>query len=206
MNRQLSDAVNFGERVRLNQQKLASDLKSHYDFIVCGAGTSGCVVAARLAADPKIQVLLLEAGGSDEMELVTNPNRWPLAIGSELDWGFKTQPNPNLNGRAIGYSMGKVLGGGSSINVSTWSRGHRADWDSYASESDNPAWSYTAVLDLYLRRVEAWTGSPDPDYRGTHGTVHVQPAADPHAFSVALLEGAEGLGLQRFPNSNGQMM
>ena len=181
-------------------------MKSHYDFIVCGAGTSGSVVAARLAADPMIQVLLLEAGGTDETDLVTNPNRWPMTLGSELDWGFVTEPNPHLNGRAIRYSMGKVLGGGSSINVSTWSRGHRADWDFYASESDDPSWSYPAVLDLYRRRVEAWAGSPDPDYRGTHGTVHVQPAADPHPFSVALLEGAEDLGLQRFPNSNGQMM
>jgi len=196
----------FAERVRLNQQKLASGLNSHYDFIVCGAGTSGCVVAARLAADRNTNVLLLEAGGTDESEVVMNPNHWPMTLGTELDWGFKTQPNPNLNGRAIGYSMGKVLGGGSSINVSTWSRGHRADWDFYASESDDPSWSYAAVLDLYRRRVEAWAGSPDPDFRGTHGTVHVQPAADPHPFSSALLEGAEGLGLQRFPNSNGQMM
>ena len=197
---------NFTERVHLNQLRLAADLKSHYDFIVCGAGTSGSVVAARLAADPKVQVLLLEAGGSDETDLVMNPNRWPMTLGSELDWGFVAEPNPNLNGRMIPYSMGKVLGGGSSINVSTWSRGHRADWDFYASESAEPSWSYAAVLDLYRGRIEAWAGSPDPDYRGMHGTVHVQPAADPHSFSVALLEGAESLGLQRFPNSNGQMM
>src|SRR5215469_11565670 len=112
--------ANFAERVRLNQQKLASGLKSHYDFIVCGAGTSGCVVAARLAADMNTDVLLLEAGGTDEREVVMNPNHWPMTLGTELDWGFEAQPNPNLNGRAIGYSMGKVLGGGSSINVSTW--------------------------------------------------------------------------------------
>ena len=109
MNCQPSDAVNYAERVRLNQRKLASDLKSRYDFIVCGAGTSGSVVAARLAADPKIQVLLLEAGGTDETDLVTNPNRWPMTLGSELDWGFVAEANPNLNGREIRYSMGKVL-------------------------------------------------------------------------------------------------
>ena len=201
-----SDGVNFGERVRLNQQRLASELKSHYDFIVCGAGTSGCVVAARLAADPDTHVLLLEAGGTDDKESVMNPNHWPRTLGSELDWGFVAEPNPNLNGRAIRYSMGKVLGGGSSINVSTWSRGHRVDWDLYASESGDPSWSYEAVLDLYRRRIEAWAGRPDPVYRGEDGTVHVQPAAGLHPFSVALLEGAESLGLQRFPNSNGQMM
>ncbi|HEX6501652.1 MAG TPA: GMC family oxidoreductase N-terminal domain-containing protein [Terriglobales bacterium] len=201
-----SNSVSFVEGVRLNQQKLASNLKSHYDFIVCGAGTSGSVVAARLGADQNTQVLLLEAGGSDETDLVTNPNRWPAALGSELDWGFVAEPNPNLNGRALRYSMGKVLGGGSSINVSTWSRGHRADWDFYASESGDPSWSYESVLDLYRRRIEAWTGSPDPDYRGTDGVVHVQPAAEPHPFSIALLEGAESAGLQRFPNPNGRMM
>ena len=123
----------FAARVRANQQELASKLRTRFDYIVCGAGTSGCVVAARLAADPKTQVLLLEAGGTDETDLITNPNRWPMTLGSELDWGFVAEPNPYLNGRAIPYSMGKVLGGGSSINVSTWSRGHRADWDFYAS-------------------------------------------------------------------------
>src|SRR5262249_1697740 len=121
----------FAERVRMNQQKLSSELGTRFDYIVCGAGTSGCVVAARLAAGPKTEVLLIEAGGSDETDLVADPNRWPMTLGTELDWGFVAEPNPHLNGRAIKYSMGKVLGGGSSINVSTWSRGHRADWDFY---------------------------------------------------------------------------
>jgi len=199
-------AEEFANRVRANQTKLRSDLRSHYDFIVCGSGSSGSVVAGRLAANPDVSVLLLEAGGSDETELITNPNRWPMTLGSELDWGFVAAPNPNLNGRAIPYSMGKVLGGGSSINVLTWSRGHRVDWDFYASESREPSWGYEAILDLYRRRIERWVGNPDPQYRGTSGTIHVQPAADPHPFSVALLAGAESLGLKRFPNSNGQMM
>jgi choline dehydrogenase len=194
------------ERVRANQQKLSSELHTRFDYIVCGAGTSGCVVAARLAIDLKTQVLVLEAGGSDESDLIANPNRWPMTLGTDLDWGFVAEPNPHLNGRAIPYAMGKVLGGGSSINVSTWSRGHQVDWDLYAADSGQPRWGYEAVLNLYRRRIEAWAGSPDPDYRGTHGTVHVQPAVQPHPFSVALLEAAESLGLKRFPNSNGQMM
>jgi choline dehydrogenase len=197
---------NFAERVRVNQAQRSSQLRTTFDYIVCGAGTSGSVVAARLAADPKTHVLVLEAGGTDETELITNPNRWPLTLGSELDWGFLAEANPHLNGRAIPYSMGKVLGGGSSINVSTWSRGHRADWDSYALEAADQSWSYETVLNLYRRHIEDWAGHPDPDYRGTRGTVRVQPAADPHAFSFALLEGAESVGLQRFPNQNGRMM
>jgi choline dehydrogenase len=94
---------------------------------------------------------LLEAGGSDESTVVMDKNRWPMALHSELDWGFVAEPNPLLNGRAIPYSMGKVLGGGSSINVSTWSRGHQADWDFFASQSGDASWGYEAILELYRR-------------------------------------------------------
>lgn len=196
----------FARQVRENQEKLSSELRMTFDYIVCGAGTSGSIVAARLAADSSKQILLLEAGATDETDLISNPNNWPMTLGSELDWGFVAEPNPHLNGRAISYSMGKVLGGGSSINVSTWSRGHRADWDHYASESGDPSWGYEAVLDLYRNRIENWAGDPDPDYRGVDGMVRVQPPAQPHPFSFALLEGAESIGLQRFSNPNGRMM
>jgi choline dehydrogenase len=200
------DAIDLAERIRRNQGRLASEIGTKFDFIVCGAGTSGSVVAARLAANPGVRVLLLEAGGDDEKDAITDPNRWPMTLGTQLDWGFVAEPNPRLNGRAIPYSMGKVLGGGSSINVSTWSRGHQADWDFCAAESDDASWGYKAVLQLYRRRIEAWTGGADPDFRGVDGKVHVQPTAEPHAFSLALLEGAEAAGLQHFPNANGQMM
>ena len=193
-------------RTCANGERVVGELGTGFDFIVCGAGTSGSVIAGRLASNPEVKVLLLEAGGSDELELVMDPNLWVRALGSELDWGFITKPNPHLNGRAIPYSMGKVLGGGSSINVSTWSRGHQVDWDAYAAESGDPSCGYEAVLDLYRRRIEDWTGSPDPKYRGSGGPIHVQPAADPHPLSIALLEGAEAAGLQRFENSNGRMM
>src|SRR5215813_14005935 len=92
---------NFAEQVRTNQQKLAAELRKQYDYIICGAGTSGSVLAARLAANPLVNVLLLEAGGSDESQAVMDPNRWVSALGSELDWAFQAEPNPHLNGRAI---------------------------------------------------------------------------------------------------------
>src|SRR5467141_3638378 len=198
-------AVDFAERVRVNQQKLRSSLKSHYDFIVCGSGSSGSVVARRLAEDPDVSVLLLEAGGSDEMPSVTEAARWVENLGTERDWKFVGQPNPHLKGRSMPLSMGKVLGGGSSINVMAWARGHENDWDFFASESGDPAWNYESVLEIY-RRMEDWQGAPDPTRRGTGGLVFVQSAPDPNPIAPAMVEGARSIGMPTFDSNNGRLM
>ena len=184
----------------------SSSVKETYDFIVCGAGAAGSVVAGRLAENPNVSVLLIEAGGSDDTDMVLDTDRWPMNLGGELDWSFLTEPNPRLNGRALLYSMGKVLGGGSSINVGTWSKGHKADWDFYAGESGDPAWRHDAILDVYRKKVESWQGTADPQFYGVEGPMYVQPLPDPDSFSLALLEGAVSSGIAQFQNSGGQMM
>ena len=195
----------FAERVRANQQKLTAQLKPHYDFIVCGSGSSGSVVARRLAENVDVSVLLLEAGGSDDMPSIMEAGQWPLNLGSERDWAFVGQPNPNLNGRSIPLNMGKVLGGGSSINVMIWARGHKNDWDFFAAEARNPAWSYESVLNIY-RRIEDWHGAPDPTRRGTGGPAFVQPAPDANPVAPAMLEAARSVGIPTFESQNGLMM
>jgi choline dehydrogenase len=181
-------------------------LSKPFDYIVCGSGSSGSVVAGRLAANQNIRVLLIEAGGSDETDMVLDTDRWPMNLRGELDWSFFAKPNPNLNGRSILYSMGKVLGGGSSINVGTWSRGHQADWDMYAAETGDQRWGYDAVLNLYRNRVEDWTGTPDPNFYGVGGAMHVQPVDHPDSFSLAMLDAADSCGIKHFANSGGEMM
>lgn len=176
-----------------------------YDFIVCGAGPAGSVVAARLAENPAVSVLLIEAGGSDTVPEVITPGAWPANLGSVRDWGFTAQPNPHLNGRAIPLNMGRVLGGGSSINVMVWARGHKNDWEHFAAEAGDPAWGYEAVLGLY-RRIENWQGAPDPLRRGSGGPVFVQPALDPQPVALAMVEAAQDLGLPGFDSPNGEMM
>jgi choline dehydrogenase len=101
--------------------------------------------------------------------------------------------------------MGKVLGGGSSINVMGWARGHKNDWDFFAQEADDPAWSYESVLNIY-RRIEDWNGAPDPQYRGAGGLVFVQPAPDPSPIAPAVVEGALSAGIPTFESHNGRMM
>jgi choline dehydrogenase len=197
--------VDFVERVRVNQQKLRSSLESQYDFIVCGSGSSGSVVARRLAENPDVSVLLLEAGGSDDVPSVTEAARWFENLGTERDWKFVAQPNPHLKGRSMPLNMGKVLGGGSSINVMAWARGHKNDWDFFASESGDPAWNYESVLEIY-RRIEDWQGAPDPTRRGSGGLVFVQSAPDPNPIAPAMVEGARSIGLPVFDSNNGRLM
>src|SRR5215470_2552407 len=200
-----NDDSDFTERVRLNQIKLRAALKGHYDFIVCGSGSSGSVVARRLAENPDVNVLLVEAGGCDEVPEVREAIRWPANYASERNWGFLGQPSSHLNGRRMPFAMGKVLGGGSSVNAMAWAWGHKNDWDFFASEAGDPAWSYQSVLDIY-RRIEDWRGEPDADYRGSGGPVFVQLAPDPSPIAPAMVQAACTAGIPTFAGHNGRMM
>ena len=148
---------------------------------------------------------LLEAGGTDDVPSVIDPSRWPNNVSSERNWAFKSEPEKYLNRRSLLLSMGKILGGGSSINVGVWARGHKADWDYYAEETNDPAWNYAEVLEIY-KRVENLQGTDDETRRGTGGPVFLEQNQVSHPLTVSSLEAARSIGIPIFGSPNGEMM
>lgn len=191
--------------IQINQAAQLANLKTRYDYIVCGAGSSGCVVARRLADKPGVSVLLIEAGGSYDVENVTNPSMWPTNIRSKREWGYTALPGKAINGRALIMPMGKVLGGGSSINVMAYVRGHKNDYEHWASEAGDKAWNYENVLKIY-KRIEDWQGPDDPDYRGKGGLFYVQTSPDPQPIGPAMVKAAASVGIPSYRDHNGKMM
>ncbi|MFW7348415.1 MAG: GMC family oxidoreductase [Pigmentiphaga sp.] len=194
-----------GTEAAAQQQANARQLQPEYDIIVIGSGSGGAVVAGRLATESNARVLLLEAGGTDQVPAVLEPAQWPTNIASERDWGYKATPSPSVNQRALLLPMGKVLGGGSSINATVWARGHRSDFDFWAAETGDDAWRYERVLDIY-RRIEDWQGVPDAARRGKGGRLWVEPARNPNPVAPAMVAAAASLGIPRFEDQNGAMM
>jgi choline dehydrogenase len=133
-----------------------------YDYVIAGGGTAGCVLANRLSADRDTRVLLLEAGGRDDWIWIHIPIGYLKCINNpRTDWCYRTEPEPGLNGRSIGYARGKVLGGCSSINGMLCLRGQAADYDGWARTTGDARWSWADVLPVFRQSEDHWRGA-DP--------------------------------------------
>lgn len=171
-----------------------------YDYVVVGAGPAGCLLANRLSADPSCRVLLLEAGGRDNYPWIHIPVGYLYCIGNpRTDWCFKTEPQPGLNGRALGYPRGKVLGGCSSINGMIYMRGQAADYDRWAAQG-NSGWAWEDVLPLFKASENHFAGASDS--HGGDGEWRVEQQRYSWPILDAFRDAAEQSGIAKLADFN----
>lgn len=173
---------------------------TNYDYIIIGAGSAGCVLANRLTADSNTTVLLLEAGNPDTKPEIQNPSVTLSLLGSEVDWGYFSEPEPYLNNRKIYCPRGKVLGGSSAINLMIYIRGNPQDYDRW-QELGNPGWSYQDMLPYFKKSENQQRGASE--FHGTDGELSVTDSIAPTAISERYIDAAMALGYNYNPDFNG---
>ena len=173
-----------------------------YDYIVIGAGSAGCVIAARLTENGKHTVLLLEAGKPDDKQEIRIPAAFSKLFHTAYDWDFSTEPEAATANRRLYWPRGKMLGGSSSMNAMMYVRGHRTDYDQWA-QAGNAGWGYDDVLPLF-RKSERFVGDDgDAAFHGSDGSLEVSSQRSPNPLSFAFIAAAESLGLRRLGDVNG---
>jgi choline dehydrogenase len=178
----------------------ATPIEGEYDYIIVGAGSAGCVLANRLSADPNNRVLLLEAGGNDNWIWFHIPVGYLFAIGNpRSDWMFKTEPEPGLNGRALSYPRGKVLGGSSAINAMIYMRGQAADYDHWR-QLGLTGWGWDDVLPLFRKQTDHFLG--ESEHHGIGGEWRIEAPRVQWALLDAFRKAAEEYGIKPIDDFN----
>jgi choline dehydrogenase len=176
-------------------------MKFNFDCIIVGAGSAGCVLAARLSEDPDVTVALIEAGGRDTAPEIGLPIAFPQLFKTEFDWDFATEPEPALKGRRVYLPRGKGLGGSSSINAMVYIRGNRADFDEW-SRQGAAGWSFAEMLPYFIKS-EANEIHKDA-LHGTDGPLAVSNSRSMHPLVDRFVRAGVEAGLARNHDFNGR--
>jgi choline dehydrogenase len=163
-----------------------------YDYVIVGAGSAGCVLAARLTEDPAVRVLLVEAGPPDTSDLIHIPAAFSALFRTQQDWDHMTGWEPGLNGRRVYLPRGRTLGGSSSLNAMVYIRGNRADYDEWAAQGCT-GWSYDDLLPYFKRAEDNERGASE--FHGSGGPLPVSDGRARSTTCAAFLEAAEAFGL-----------
>ena len=174
-----------------------------FDFVIVGAGTAGCVLAARLSEDPDLQVALIEAGGPAADPAIRDPQQWPRLQGSAIDWKFATVPQPRTAGRTHAWPRGRVIGGSTALNAMAHVRGHPSDFDGWAADGC-AGWGYRDLLPYFIRS-ETSDRAPSP-YHGDSGPVHLMTPRAPHPITLAYMAAGVERGIAATDEHNGPRM
>ncbi|HEX7626181.1 MAG TPA: GMC family oxidoreductase N-terminal domain-containing protein [Gaiellaceae bacterium] len=156
-----------------------------YDYVIVGAGSAGCVLAARLSEDPDVKVALLEAGGPDSRSEIAMPIAFPMLLKSSIDWDLCGEQEPGLNNRRLFLPRGKVIGGSGSINAMIYIRGNRADFDGWAADGAE-GWSYDEVLPYFKRSEDNERGASE--FHGAGGPLAVSDSRSMSPMIETMME------------------